>query len=60
MRISAGSRCTGFPSSALSARRIAISANITGAPSSVACISIAAANRHSGRSCFALGSEVTK
>jgi hypothetical protein len=49
----------GFGSpSALSARRIAISANMTGAPSSAACISIAAAKRHSGRACIAFGSRV--
>jgi len=40
----------------LSARRIVISANMTGAPLSAACINIAAANRHSGWSCFTFGS----
>jgi hypothetical protein len=44
---------TGFPG--FRARRIAISANMTGAPSSAACINMAAANRHSGKLCFALG-----
>jgi lanthanide-dependent methanol dehydrogenase len=55
-RLRRGSGGSGFPT--FNARRIAISASMTGAPSSAACISIAAANRHSGRLCFAFGRRV--